>query len=163
MEEKARILVVDDSAINLATVEQKLKDSYEVVPMNSGSRAIRYLKDNKIDLILLDIRMAEKDGIETLKEIRALDNGTQIPVIMLTSKGDKGSIVESQRLGIYDYVLKPFDTQDLHNRIRRALEKAQEKSEENAEEKAEENTEEVPDSDPSDAGQIQDGNLGLGD
>ncbi len=122
--EKDRLLVVDDSAINLASIEQKLKDNYDIVPINSGSRALRYLKDNKPDLILLDIKMAEKDGIETLKEIRMLDNGADIPVIMLTAKNDKWSIVESQKLGIYDYVLKPFDTQDLHERIQRALSKA---------------------------------------
>lgn len=124
--EKDRLLVVDDSAINLASIEMKLKEYYNVVPVNSGSRAIRYLKDNKPDLILLDIKMAEKDGIETLKEIRQLPNGSDIPVIMLTAKSDKGSIVESQKLGIYGYVLKPFDTEDLHERIQRALEKARE-------------------------------------
>lgn len=123
----ATILAVDDSPINLATIEQKLKDSYEVIPVNSGFRALQYLKsEQKPDLILLDIRMAEKDGIETLKEIRELSVGEDIPVIMLTSQNDKGSIVESQKLGIYDYVLKPFDTADLHNRIRRALQKAKE-------------------------------------
>lgn len=122
--EKDRLLVVDDSAINLASIEMKLKEYYDVVPVNSGNRALRYLKDNKPDLILLDIKMAEKDGIETLKEIRQLSNGRDIPVIMLTAKSDKWSIVESQKLGIYDYVLKPFDTEDLHERIQRALEKA---------------------------------------
>lgn len=125
----AIILAVDDSPINLATIEQKLKDDYEVIPVNSGFRALQYLKsERKPDLILLDIRMAEKDGIETLKEIRELSVGVDIPVIMLTSQSDKETIVETQKLGIYDYVLKPFDTADLHDRIRRALQKAKEGS-----------------------------------
>lgn len=124
--ERNRLLVVDDSAINLASIEMKLKEYYDIVPVNSGSRALRYLRDNKPDLILLDIKMAEKDGIETLKEIRTLENGVNIPVIMLTAKNDKWSIVESQKLGIYDYVLKPFDTQNLHDRIQSALAKARE-------------------------------------
>ena len=130
MEDKmATILAVDDSPINLATIEQKLKDSYEVIPVNSGFRALQYLKSEKTpDLILLDIRMAEMDGIETLKEIREMRGGADIPVIMLTSQNDKGSIMESQKLGIYDYVLKPFDTADLLDRIRRALQKAKEAS-----------------------------------
>lgn len=118
---RMRILVVDDSVINLANVEQKLKDRYEVITANSGDRALRYLKNEQPDLILLDIRMAEMDGIETLKEIRELKNGADIPVIMLTSQGDKGSIVETQKLGICDYVLKPFDPQELRSRIEKAL------------------------------------------
>lgn len=124
MERKMRILVVDDSAVSLATVEQKLKDIYEVITVNSGVRALRYLKNERPDLILLDIKMEGKDGIETLKELREMRNGTDIPVIMLTSKNDKGSLIETAKLGIYDYLLKPFDTQDLHKRIKRALEKS---------------------------------------
>lgn len=123
MDRKPRILAVDDSAVNLATVEQKLSDKYEVIPVNSGERALRYLKSEKVDLVLLDIKMKEKDGIETLREIRAMDSCKKIPVIMLTSKNDKGSIVESSKLGIEDYVLKPFDTQELHVRIQRALDR----------------------------------------
>ena len=115
------ILVVDDSVINLANVEQKLKDRYEVITVNSGDRALRYLKNEKPDLILLDIKMADMDGIQTLKEIRKLENGVDVPVIMLTSLGDKGSIVETQKLGICDYVLKPFDPQELRSRIEKAL------------------------------------------
>lgn len=124
MEEKLRILVVDDSAVSLAIVEQKLKDMYEVITVNSGTRALRYLKNEKPDLILLDIKMEGKDGIQTLKELRTMENGAKVPVIMLTSKNDKGSLIETAKLGIYDYLLKPFDTQDLHSRIRRALEKS---------------------------------------
>lgn len=123
--EKKRILAVDDSAVSLATVEQKLKDMYEVITVNSGARALRYLKMKKPDLILLDIKMADKDGIETLKEIRTLKNGADIPVIMLTSKNDKGSILASSKYGIYGYVLKPFDTLDLLDRIQNALAKAE--------------------------------------
>ncbi|MDE6905726.1 MAG: response regulator [Lachnospiraceae bacterium] len=118
---RMRILVVDDSVINLSTVEQKLKDRYEVITANSGDRALRYLKNEKPDLILLDIKMDNMDGIETLKQIREMENGTDIPVIMLTARGDKRSIVETQRLGICDYVLKPFDPQELRLRIEKAL------------------------------------------
>ena len=73
MTEKQCVLAVDDNSISLATIEQELKDSYEVIPINSGTRALQYLKREKPDLILLDIQMAHKDGIETLTEIRAMD------------------------------------------------------------------------------------------
>jgi len=128
MEKRARILVVDDSPINLAAAERKLKDEYEVIPLNSGVRALRYLKsETPPDLILLDIMMTEKDGIETLKEIRSLEKVANIPVIMLTGVGESARVVESSKLGICDYVLKPFDPDDLRKRIRRALEMTNEK------------------------------------
>lgn len=120
---KMRILAVDDNIINLATIEQELKDKYEVVTVNSGARAIRFLNKEKPDLILLDVQMALMDGIETLKEIRTMDGGALIPVIMLTSKKDRETVIEGTKLGIMDYVLKPFDSQDLHARIDRALKK----------------------------------------
>lgn len=127
--EKARILVVDDSVINLATVEQKLKDIYEVIPINSGTRALSYLRNETPDLILLDIGMADKDGIQTLKELRAMEHCKKIPVIMLTARGDRDSIINSQKLGIDDYVLKPYETEELRFRIQKALIAAQNNSE----------------------------------
>ena len=123
MENKMRILAVDDNIINLATIEQELKNKYDVITVNSGVRAIRFLNKEKPDLILLDVQMALMDGIETLKEIRTLENGATIPVIMLTSKKDRETVIEGTKLGILDYVLKPFDSQDLHARIDRALKK----------------------------------------
>ncbi len=119
--EKRKILVVDDSSINLAVVEQTLRGKYDVIAVNSGSRALRYLEDERPDLILLDIRMAQKDGIETLKEMRFMPNGADIPVIMLTSRRDRETVVETAKLGVYDYVLKPFEPEDLHARIQAAL------------------------------------------
>ena len=123
MDEKMRILAVDDNIINLATIEQELKSKYDVITVNSGVRAIRYLNKEKPDLILLDVQMALMDGIETLKEIRTMENGAAIPVIMLTSKKDRETVIEGTKLGIMDYVLKPFDSMDLHARIDRALKK----------------------------------------
>ena len=121
--EKLRILAVDDNSISLAAIEQEPKKEYEVIPVNSGSRALQYLRREKPDLILLDIQMAQKDGIETLREIREMEKCKDIPVIMLTSKQDKSAVVETSKLGIYDYILKPFQGENLHNRIDRVLKK----------------------------------------
>lgn len=125
MEEKYCILAVDDNSISLAMIEQELKGKYQVVPVNSGTRALQYLKREKPDLILLDVQMAFKDGIETLREIREMEGCKDIPVIMLTSSRDKDTILESSKLGIYDYVLKPFKKQDIQKRIRKAIAKSQ--------------------------------------
>lgn len=121
MMEKLKILAVDDNTISLATIEQELKKDYEVIPVNSGNRALQYLRREKPDLILMDIQMAQKNGIETLREIRGMEKCKDIPVIMLTSKQDKASVVESSKLGIYDYVIKPFQGDDLQRRIARVL------------------------------------------
>ena len=124
MEEKFTILAVDDNSISLATIEQELKRKYNVVPVNSGVRALQYLKQKTPpDLILLDVQMALKDGVETLRDIRKMENCEKIPVIMLTKKKKKNVILESSKLGINDYVLKPFNAQDLHDRIERVLNK----------------------------------------
>ena len=118
---KCKILAVDDNSISLATIEQALKEKYEV---NSGVRALQYLKKNKPDLILLDVRMASKDGVETLREIREMEDCQNIPVIMLTSQNDKHTVLESFMLGADNYILKPFNVEDLHERIESVLRKA---------------------------------------
>lgn len=124
MEGKFKILAVDDNSISLATIDQELKGKYDVIPLNSGVRALQYLKQKTPpDLILLDVQMALKDGVETLREIREMEKCQEIPVIMLTSQRDKQIILESSKLGINDYVLKPFNAQDLHERIERVLNK----------------------------------------
>ncbi len=122
MEARFTILAVDDNSISLAKIEQELKKFYEIVPLNSGTRALQYLKQKTPpDLILLDIQMTPKDGIETLREIREMEKCQSIPVIMLTSQREKHTIVESSKLGINDYVLKPFKPEDLLERISRVL------------------------------------------
>lgn len=119
--DKIRILAVDDNVVNLATIEQELQDKYEVIPVSSGRRALKVVRQEKVDLILLDIQMPIMDGIETLKQIRGQENGTTVPVIMLTAKHDRATVLEGAKLGIMDYILKPFDGEDLHQRIERAL------------------------------------------
>ena len=93
-----------------------------MITVNSGVRALKFLEIEKPDLILLDIRMAPKDGFETLREIRAMEDRADIPVIMLTGMEDKRSVMEGIKLGICDYILKPFTPEDLRERIQRALE-----------------------------------------
>lgn len=119
--DKMRILAVDDNVVNLATIEQELQGKYEVIPVSSGRRALKVVRQEKVDLILLDIQMPIMDGLETLKQIRGQENGTTVPVIMLTAKHDKATVLEGAKLGIMDYILKPFDGEDLCQRIERAL------------------------------------------
>ena len=124
--DKKRILAIDDAAIVLKRIADALEEHYDVVTVNTGSRALRYLETEKPDLILLDIRMMPKDGFETLKDIREMEDRADIPVIMLTGVEDKNAVVESIKLGICDYILKPFFPDDLLERIQRALELSEE-------------------------------------
>jgi putative two-component system response regulator len=115
------ILAVDDNAVNLATLEQELQNKYDVTALNSGSRAVRFLCREQVDLILLDVQMPIMNGIETLSEMRSLKNGADVPVIFLTASSDKSTVMEGMKLGIVDYIVKPFRPRDLHNRIEKAL------------------------------------------
>lgn len=119
---KKRILAVDDTAVILSRISDVLQKYYEVITVNSGMRAIKYLQSNKPDLILLDIRMNPKDGLETLRDIRNMRDRSDIPVIMLTGAEDKKTVIESARLGICDYILKPFLDEDLLDRVQRVME-----------------------------------------
>ena len=124
--DKKRILAIDDAAIVLKRIRDALEEHYDVITVNTGARALRYLEREKPDLILLDIRMMPKDGFETLEEIRNMEDRADIPVIMLTGVEDKDVVVESIKLGICDYILKPFFHDDLLERIRRVLESGEE-------------------------------------
>lgn len=116
------ILAVDDAATILLRITDTLDKYYNVVTVNSGARALRYLEKVKPDLILLDIRMMPKSGFETLRDIREMEDRADIPVIMLTAMEDKKYVMEGITLGISDYILKPFAPDDLLFRIRRVLE-----------------------------------------
>lgn len=124
---KKCILAVDDTAIVLTRISDALRSDYEVITVNSGARALKCLKERKADLILLDIQMASMNGIETLKAIRSMEDLQDIPVIMLTGVEDKNIVMESAKLGICDYVLKPFASEELIKRIRRVFELARNK------------------------------------
>ena len=119
---RKRILAVDDAATILLRITDALEKYYDVVTVNSGARALRFLEQEKPDLILLDIRMVPKDVFETLRDIRAMEDRADIPVIMLTGVEDRNSVMEGIKLGISDYVLKPFTPGDLLDRIQRVLE-----------------------------------------
>lgn len=127
---KKRILAVDDTAIVLTRISNILGNDYEVITVNSGVRALRYLEQEKPDLILLDIQMAQKDGIQTLREIRTMKDREDIPVIMLTGVEDRDFVLESAKLGICDYILKPFYSDDFLKRISRVLGQGVQKKEE---------------------------------
>lgn len=115
------VLAVDDAAFILNRITDAIGRYYDVVTVNSGARALKYLDKNKPDLILLDIRMPLRDGFEVLREIQTMEGRADIPVIMLTGVEDKRSVMRGIEMGVQDYVLKPFAPNDLLERVQRVL------------------------------------------
>lgn len=103
---KKKILVVDDSGAMLRNVKRWLEDHYQVSLANSGAMAIKFLAGNRPDLILLDYEMPILDGRQMLEMIRAESEFADIPVIFLTSKDDRESVMQVMSLKPDGYLLK---------------------------------------------------------
>ncbi|MCL1877629.1 MAG: response regulator [Defluviitaleaceae bacterium] len=103
-----KILVVDDVQTNLDLLEGILEDTYDVVAVDSGAKALEILPDAKPDLILLDLSMPEMDGFELLESIRRNKHYESIPVIFVTGSDDVYSEEKGLRLGAVDYITKPY-------------------------------------------------------
>ncbi|RMF27642.1 MAG: DNA-binding response regulator [Chloroflexi bacterium] len=126
----AKLLLIDDSEEIQALVGLFLeKEGYQVVRARNGKEGLRKLAHEKPDLILLDIMMPEVDGWETCRQVREISN---IPIIMLTAKGQERDIVRGLEMGADDYVTKPFDLTELRARIRALLRRATEMSPEDS-------------------------------
>lgn len=114
--------VEDDENIREIEVYSLRSTGFEARGFAEGRSFFAALEKEKPDLILLDIQMSQKDGIETLREIRAMKDRWDIPVIMLTGMEEKDFVLASAKLGIRDYILKPFGSEELLKRIRRVFE-----------------------------------------
>jgi len=116
------VWVVDDDEMNLRMAEFILsQEGYEIVKLESGFECLRLLKKKNPDLILLDVQMPLMNGIKTLEAIRADRDTKEIPVLFLTASADTETVVEAGRLGVVDYVVKPFMPQELLKRVEKAL------------------------------------------
>ena len=125
VDKKKKLLLVDDDEIHLTTAEMFLKDEYEVRKMKSGSEALECLSGGEAlpDLILLDILMPNMDGWEVNKRIKAADKLKNIPVMFLTSVMDENDKKRAFKMGVAEYIIKPFIMTDLKNRIKDVLKK----------------------------------------
>lgn len=118
-----RIIAVDDNVTNLKMVERVLKDKYKLVLVKSGEKALTYLENNLVDLILLDIVMPEMDGFQVFESIKQLDNSNNsVPVVFLTADTEVGSEVKGLNMGAMDFIKKPFIPEVMLNRIENILE-----------------------------------------
>jgi DNA-binding response OmpR family regulator len=118
-----RILVVDDEPRYLRLLEANLlTDGYEVFTATDGEEAVDAFSANPVDLILLDVMLPRMDGFATCQRIRQFSN---VPIIMLTAKGEEQDRVRGLDVGADDYLVKPFSVMELLARVRAVLRRAQ--------------------------------------
>ncbi len=118
---KPSILIVDDDEVMRETLSDVLKrGEYEVYSVGSGGESLSVIKKNIIDLILLDMRLPDGDGLELLKKIKEFD--TEILVIIMTAYSDIQTAVSAMKSGAYHYINKPFDLEELRLLIEKGLE-----------------------------------------
>lgn len=114
-----RILVVDDEPRIIGFIRMNLElEGHQVIEAHSGLEALEAVRTKLPDLVLLDVMMPDLDGFETLRMLREFSN---IPVIMLTAKGEENDKVYGLELGADDYITKPFGPRELSSRIRAVL------------------------------------------
>ena len=116
------ILVVDDDVDVSTTVKKSLnKAGYQVTCATSGQAALQVLSSVRPDLILLDIALPELDGIELCRQLRLNPITASLPILFLTVSGDMQSKTAAFNAGADDYMVKPFDLQELNLRIKALL------------------------------------------
>ena len=123
MAEKQRILIVDDDE-NIAELISLylMKECYETKIVNDGEMALRVFPDFKPNLILLDLMLPGIDGYQVCRELRMT---SQVPIIMLSAKGEIFDKVLGLELGADDYMIKPFDSKELVARVKAVLRRYQ--------------------------------------
>ncbi len=118
-----KILVVDDQqAITCSLSFCLIKEGYEVLVAENGLDAVKMVVNNTPDLIISDIMMPEVDGYELCRRIREYHKTRDIPFIFLTARTTDDNKVKAIQMGGDDYIVKPFDLQELLLKVRRKLE-----------------------------------------
>jgi len=118
-----RILVVDDEVLYQHLLKVNLeKEGYEIITANNGEEALDQVANRHPDLVILDVMMPKLDGISTCERIRQFSN---IPIIILTARGEEQDRVRGLDVGADDYVVKPFSATELVARVRAVLRRAQ--------------------------------------
>lgn len=117
------ILIVEDEKRMARFIRLNLEhDGFQAIEVEKGQRAIEEIRDSMPDLVLLDIMLPDIDGFDVLKMIREVSD---IPVIMLTAKGEEDDRVRGLELGADDYVTKPFSPRELVSRVRAVLRRSE--------------------------------------
>lgn len=124
--ENIRVLIVDDSSVMRKIVERSLRQANlgisQVFEAGNGMEALGVVNREKVDLILCDINMPVMDGLEFVKQLSTVDNAKGIPVVMITTEGSEGHVVQALSAGASGYIRKPFTPDLVNSRILSVLE-----------------------------------------
>ncbi len=122
---KTHILVIEDEAALVELVRYNLeKEGFRVSAANDGEEGLALLNENKPDLLVLDWMLPHVSGIEICRQIRRKPDLRDLPVIMLTARGEEADRIRGLEVGADDYVIKPFSPSELIARIRAVLRRA---------------------------------------
>ncbi|MHB8070122.1 MAG: sigma-54-dependent transcriptional regulator [Desulfobaccales bacterium] len=114
-----KIMVVDDDKLLQNSLKNVLSEKYDTLVVGKGEDALALLRQQAVDLVLLDVRLPGQDGIETLKQIKALERDQL--VIMMTAYEDVKTVITSMKMGAYDYLVKPLEIEELEIIVEKAL------------------------------------------
>ena len=115
------ILIVEDKeSMSQMLSETLAAEGYRVIIAADGQKGIRCIREHHLDLVLSDLKLPKKDGMEVLKAVKA--EKPLLPVIMMTAYGTVETAVEAMKVGAFDFITKPFDTDHLLHLIRKAIE-----------------------------------------
>lgn len=119
IQNKPKILIVDDSEFNRAILKEILEETYEIIEADGGNEALHKIDEYgmKISLVLLDIIMPEKDGFEVLKYMEEERLISDIPVIIISSEDSANYIRRAYEMGVSDYINRPFDANIVYQRV----------------------------------------------
>ena len=122
MMQRARILVADDSLVIRSVLRKQLQEhGHVVIEAVDGEDALRSIRDETPDVVLLDVEMPKLNGHAVLAELRSNPATAHIPVVFLTARATTADVVEGLRLGAHDYLRKPFEPAELLARVSAAL------------------------------------------
>ncbi len=117
-----RILVIDDDLNIQEMLEGVLSElGYQVDVAGDGNQAIKRVNQNKPDLIIMDVRLPDIDGVSLCREIHRLKETSEIPIFMLTALSDLATYHDAKLFGAVDYIVKPFDLDLLRGKIKKVL------------------------------------------
>lgn len=119
--ELPKLLVADDEPDMLRFLKSQLKSRFQLIEAADGKQAVNKALENIPDTILVDMNMPEKDGLQVCRELRQQDSTRNIPIIMLTARGDEQTKLAALSAGANDFLTKPFSTTELHVRIKNLL------------------------------------------
>jgi len=125
MDKSIKILVVDDFATMRKVIRNLLKQSgYEnIVEAEDGVNALKILKSQKIDFVISDWNMPNMSGLELLKAVRADEELKSLPFLMVTAEALQENVVAAVKAGVSNYIVKPFTSETLDEKIKKIMEK----------------------------------------